>query len=660
MKFARRIAGLPIALLGLTGALSAQQPLTLDEAIARSLQVHPAMAAGARRPGQRGVSHRAAWGGFLPTLSVSSGASTNSSQRFDQATQRTVAGASESYNAGLSLAYSLFNGGQRFADMDRARADIASAEADMENQRFGVILQTKDLYFAALRQSDLLEVARASVDRAEESLANTRRRTELGSGTRSDTLRARLEVANAMQAVLQAEAATRAARFNLGRQVGLSEPVMPERPDDLDPSPLVLTDQEMFLLGEERSPAVRSARAAARAASAAASSSKSSRFPSSPSLRLQRRPGKRLNGGHFLECPRLGQHNVFDGSPDQNIARRESGTRRLRTGGGCQTSGPLPGGRSALRAEDLRAGHRHRHRGERGGCGGPPRRAAALRSLGCDDPRPDHESDRPRTGRVRSGYSAIRLRGRACATGGDSGERTVSRPVIQTLDLTKHYVLGAETIRALRRVDLEIVRGEFVAIMGPSGSGKSTFMNLIGCLDTPTRGQYWLNEQLVSDLSDDQLAHVRNRDIGFVFQTFNLLPRATALHNVELPLIYAGVSARERRRRAREALETVGLGLRMDHRPPELSGGQRQRVAVARALVNGPAILLADEPTGNLDSTTSEEIMSVLVELHRQGQTILVVTHEHDIAQYAQRQIHLRDGLVERDFMNEPLMTATV
>ena len=235
----------------------------------------------------------------------------------------------------------------------------------------------------------------------------------------------------------------------------------------------------------------------------------------------------------------------------------------------------------------------------------------------------------------------------------------MSGHVIRTLELTKHYVLGAETVRALRRVDLEIHRGEFVAIMGPSGSGKSTFMNLIGCLDTPTRGQYWLNEQLVSELTDDQLAHVRNREIGFVFQTFNLLPRATALHNVELPLIYAGVPARERHQRASQALERVGLGLRMDHRPPELSGGQRQRVAVARALVNEPAILLADEPTGNLDSTTSEEIMSVFSELHQHGQTILLVTHEHDIAQYAQRQIHLRDGIVERDFLNEPLVTAT-
>ncbi len=236
----------------------------------------------------------------------------------------------------------------------------------------------------------------------------------------------------------------------------------------------------------------------------------------------------------------------------------------------------------------------------------------------------------------------------------------MNQPVIQTKTLTKHYVLGAETVRALRRVDLEIARGEFVAIMGPSGSGKSTFMNLIGCLDTPTRGRYWLNGQLVSELSDDQLARVRNREIGFVFQTFNLLPRATALHNVELPLIYAGVPARERRQRAREALETVGLGLRMAHRPPELSGGQRQRVAVARALVNEPAILLADEPTGNLDSTTSEEIMSVFVELNRRGQTILVVTHERDIARYAQRQIHLRDGLVERDFRSEPRVAATV
>ena len=254
MRFARRIAGLPIVLLALTGKLAAQQPLTLDEAVARSLQVHPSMAQARAGLDNAGVSHRAAWGGFLPTLSLSSGASTNSSQRFDQATQRTVVGASQSYNAGLSLSYSVFAGGQRFANMDRARADIAAAEADVENQRFGVILQTKDLYFAALRQADLLEVASASVERAEESLANTRRRAELGSGTRSDTLRARLEVANAMQSVLQAEAATRAARFALGRQVGLAEPVMPERPDDLDPSPLALGDEEMFVLAEDRSP----------------------------------------------------------------------------------------------------------------------------------------------------------------------------------------------------------------------------------------------------------------------------------------------------------------------------------------------------------------------------------------------------------------------
>ncbi|TVR62973.1 MAG: ABC transporter ATP-binding protein [Gemmatimonadales bacterium] len=233
-------------------------------------------------------------------------------------------------------------------------------------------------------------------------------------------------------------------------------------------------------------------------------------------------------------------------------------------------------------------------------------------------------------------------------------------PVIDIRGLEREYRLGAETVRALRGVDLTIDRGDFVAIMGPSGSGKSTMMNLLGCLDTPTAGEYRLNGQNVSRLSEGQLARVRNRDIGFVFQTFNLLPRASALHNVELPLIYAGVSATERRQRARMKLEMVGLGDRMSHRPPELSGGQRQRVAVARALVNEPALLLADEPTGNLDSRTSDEIMDVFVRLNDEGQTLVLVTHEHDIAEYARRQVHLRDGLIERDFRNEVRRTSTL
>ncbi len=225
----------------------------------------------------------------------------------------------------------------------------------------------------------------------------------------------------------------------------------------------------------------------------------------------------------------------------------------------------------------------------------------------------------------------------------------MSEPVIRIRDLTRHYVMGTETVQALRGVSLDIARNEYVAIMGPSGSGKSTMMNMIGCLDTPTDGEYWLNGQEVSELTDDQLARVRNKEIGFVFQTFNLLPRATALHNVELPLVYAGVSSKERRNRASAALGRVGLGNRMDHRPNELSGGQRQRVAIARALVNEPSILLADEPTGNLDSTTSEEIMQVFSELHREGQTIIMVTHEADIAAHAERTVVLRDGRVETD-----------
>src|SRR5215475_10608997 len=209
--------------------------------------------------------------------------------------------------------------------------------------------------------------------------------------------------------------------------------------------------------------------------------------------------------------------------------------------------------------------------------------------------------------------------------------------------------MGGEIVRALRGVDIAIGRNEYVAIMGPSGSGKSTLMNVIGCLDTPNGGEYWLNGQEVSKMSDDALARVRNKEIGFVFQTFNLLPRANALHNVELPLVYAGISSDERKRRAKEALSRVQLENRMDHRPNELSGGQRQRVAIARALVNRPSILLADEPTGNLDSATSEEIMKVFEELARQGQTVIMVTHEPDIAAHAGRIIVLRDGLIATD-----------
>ncbi|MGH9681465.1 MAG: ABC transporter ATP-binding protein [Candidatus Acidiferrales bacterium] len=220
---------------------------------------------------------------------------------------------------------------------------------------------------------------------------------------------------------------------------------------------------------------------------------------------------------------------------------------------------------------------------------------------------------------------------------------------IRTEGLWKTYDMGGEKLHALRGIDLEIRRGEYVAIMGPSGSGKSTLMNLIGCLDTPTAGKYWLAGRLVSDLDDDELAYIRNKEIGFVFQTFNLLPRATALHNVELPLIYSGIPAEERLARAKQALEAVDLGERMTHKPNELSGGQRQRVAIARALVNSPSIVLADEPTGNLDSKTGDEIMELFARLHAAGNTIILVTHEHDIAQHADRIIHVRDGKVESD-----------
>jgi putative ABC transport system ATP-binding protein len=232
---------------------------------------------------------------------------------------------------------------------------------------------------------------------------------------------------------------------------------------------------------------------------------------------------------------------------------------------------------------------------------------------------------------------------------GEAAQTKAREMMIRTDDLWKTYVMGEEEIHALRGVSFDIERGEYVAIIGPSGSGKSTLMNMIGCLDTPSKGEYWLNGKLVSQMDDDELAYIRNKEIGFVFQTFNLLPRATALHNVELPLIYNGTPAGKRIEMAKRALESVDLGQRMSHKPNELSGGQRQRVAIARALVNNPSIILADEPTGNLDSKTSEEIMQLLDILHQRGNTIILVTHEPDIAAHAHRVISILDGQISKD-----------
>lgn len=237
--------------------------------------------------------------------------------------------------------------------------------------------------------------------------------------------------------------------------------------------------------------------------------------------------------------------------------------------------------------------------------------------------------------------------------------RKMSRPIIDISELRKTYIMGVQKVHALKSITLAISRNEYVALMGPSGSGKSTLMNLLGCLDTPTAGHYLLNDTDVSNMTDSELAEVRNEEIGFVFQTFNLLPRLTALDNVALPLVYSGMSKKQRSERSRHVLETVGLGDRVDHKPNELSGGQRQRVAIARALVNNPAIILADEPTGNLDTKTSIEIMEIFEKIHDQGNTIIIVTHEPDIAEHAHRIVRLRDGLVEVDELNKHIVKAS-
>jgi putative ABC transport system ATP-binding protein len=231
-------------------------------------------------------------------------------------------------------------------------------------------------------------------------------------------------------------------------------------------------------------------------------------------------------------------------------------------------------------------------------------------------------------------------------------------PIISLSNIARNYVIGAETIHALRSISLEIGKNEYVALMGPSGSGKSTLMNVLGCLDTPSQGEYILNGHAVAHMSDNELARIRNKEIGFVFQTFNLLPRSTALDNVILPLVYAGLKKSDREKRGKEVMDQVSLGNRMDHKPNELSGGQRQRVAIARALVNRPAIILADEPTGNLDSKTSVEIMGLFEEIHSKGNTIILVTHEEDIAKYAHRIVRLKDGLIESDTLNPQIMHA--
>ena len=677
------LAGATLLVPFATSSAQAPRPpaITLEEAIQRADQAQPRVVQALGALSNADARVRSAKGAWLPSLSFSSSANNffSEGQRIDPTTGQLVANNSTntSINGTIRSSVELFDGFRRSAEGKAARATRDAASESLDDARFQQSLTTTNQFFDVLAAVQLSRVREASVRRAEEQLKVSIARLRAGAAIRSDSLRSLVTLGNAQVQLIQAQTQQATAEANLGRLVGVEGPVTAQDDSTYYEVLPVVDTAALRVEALNRSPQVRAAEASARAARVSVTASRSTYWPSLSLSGSWQLNGSGQNDYNFLQQRQAQLQlswTLFNGfQREQTIATQRAAAENCR--GQCRRiASPGPSG-SDRRLRHPRGGadpDRDRSDQPGRGAGRPPGPAGAVSAGRGDDRRRPHVPGGAGPGRGGRGDRAVRLPARQGTnrnpdrtepmTSGieTTAERMALLPpdvprdaVIVVRNLERDYVMGSETVHALRGVDLTIRRNEYVAIMGPSGSGKSTLMNMIGCLDTPTEGEYWLNGYRVSDLGDDDLARIRNKEIGFVFQTFNLLPRASALQNVELPMVYAGMGAKERRAAAIDALGRVGLAERMNHRPNELSGGQRQRVAIARALVNTPSIILADEPTGNLDSKTSEEILRLFDKLYREGHTIVLITHEHDIAEHAHRQVHLRDGRVERDFLTE-------
>ncbi|MBK7701609.1 MAG: ATP-binding cassette domain-containing protein [bacterium] len=647
----------------------------LADCVAIALQESPTLAVAAENTGIAGQGVRQARGQFLPSLSLSRTWQKSERTEYDYENPVTLAISdykekSKYKDYGASSDFYLFRGLSDFGSLRAARYDLRAAEANEAYSRQQVIEAVAAAYIGLLRSERLLDVAVQSEDLAVREYEKAETYHRIGSAARSDVLSAKVRQEQTRLEVIRARNAVEQAFANLAH--AMNRPLA-ER-FDVDRSLLEHDDQvedldALFAEAVANRQDLRSRQYNVEARGGDVMTA-AGLYPAAPPVRplqphLERVPlHLRRRRGHERQLRLHGQLEPLrplhdpgralagQGPPAHRRVQPRPGPARRPAGGAAALQQPGRG----PRAPDAEP---RDHRQRRGAAAPGP---GALQGGRRHDARPDHRAGEPGHRAERRGPGDQRLPHRLVQARPRRGPSPrgadpmtgAGEVLIRVADLTRVYQVGGEEVRAVDGVDLEIAKGEYVAIMGASGSGKSTLMNLIGCLDTPSSGSYVLNGAAVAEMDDDALAAVRNREIGFVFQTFNLLPRLTAAQNVELPLIYGGVGAAERRERVAKVMAQVGLTDRAAHQPNEMSGGQRQRVAIARALVCRPSLILADEPTGNLDSTTSEEIMSVLDGLHAGGNTILVVTHEEDIAAHARRIIRLRDGRIESDAPNPP------